>query len=208
MTQWSNKCVARSRLLMTLVCVLLSLTPANGAPQALSLSGAKEPLLVVATPKTASTVSPPRSCPPDSDVEQPNAVRRFFSWVVRGITRPFRRRPRFACYLPPSVSISASPSTITLPCPGTTTVKPLSNCTASSEVTLLAVSNAPENEVLFTWSVTGGVIRGEGQKVTWDLSGVPVGTYTVTVEMNDGNQLTVNASATITVSNCPDCETR
>jgi len=41
--------------------------------------------------------------------------------------------------------------------------------------------------------------------VTWDLYGVPQGTYTVTVEVNDGNQLTANAATTVTVTRCSDC---
>jgi hypothetical protein len=61
------------------------------------------------------------------------------------------------------------------------------------------------DEMLFTWSVTAGRLRGDGRKVTWDLYGVPEGTYTATVEVNDGNQHTANASTTVTVAHCSDC---
>ena len=204
--RWSKNCVTRSQLLITVGCVLLSLTPANGAPHAFSLAAATEPL--VTDTKTASTESPPRSCPLDTEAERPDPVRRFLSWVIQGITRPFRRRPPFGCQLPPTVVIQASNSSITLPCPRTTTVTASGYCPISSEVTLLAAANHTENHVLlFTWSVTGGRLRGKGHSVTWDLSGVPVGTYTATVEVNDGNNHITAASATVTVSSCANCET-
>ena len=41
--------------------------------------------------------------------------------------------------------------------------------------------------------------------MTWDLSGVADGTYTATVEVNDGNQHTATSSATVTVAVCSDC---
>ena len=66
-------------------------------------------------------------------------------------------------------------------------------------------AGADDNELLFTWAVTAGRVRGEGRKVTWDLYGVPEGSYIVTVEMNDGNQHTTNASTSVTVSHCSDC---
>src|SRR6185369_9308997 len=61
------------------------------------------------------------------------------------------------------------------------------------------------DQLLYTWSVTGGRLTGEGRSVTWDLSGVANGTYTATVEVNDGNQHTVSSSATVTVADCTDC---
>jgi K319-like protein len=111
----------------------------------------------------------------------------------------------------PTVSVSASTSTINLPCPegGTSeTCVP----SASREVQLTASASDPDNDtLLYTWSVTGGRISGEGRAVNWDLSGVNPGTYTATVEVNDGNQHTANASTTVTVVLCscppPPCPT-
>ncbi|MDQ6652260.1 MAG: hypothetical protein M3Y84_05915, partial [Acidobacteriota bacterium] len=59
--------------------------------------------------------------------------------------------------------------------------------------------------LLYTWSVTGGRLSGEGRSVTWDLSGVNPGTYTATVEVADGCCHTVPASTTVTVAQCTDC---
>ena len=42
----------------------------------------------------------------------------------------------------------------------------------------------------YTWSVTGGTLTGEGRAVSWNLSGVQPGTYTASVEVNDGNSHT------------------
>ena len=81
------------------------------------------------------------------------------------------------------------------------------NCFVSNEVTLTADAMDPQinNELLFTFSVPAGRLRGVGRTVTWDLAGVPIGTYTATVEVNDGNQLTSNASTSVTVARCSDC---
>lgn len=103
---------------------------------------------------------------------------------------------------PPSVSVSASTSSINLPCPEGSSAE---SCvpSASREVQLTANATDPDNDtLLYTWSVTGGRISGEGRAVNWDLSGVNPGTYTATVDVNDGNQHTANASTTVTVAVC------
>jgi hypothetical protein len=104
----------------------------------------------------------------------------------------------------PSVTVSASMSAIVRPCPpGTSST----SCTPTgNEVQLTANATDPDNDqLLYTWSVTGGRLSGEGRTVTWDLTGVAEGTYTATVEVNDGNQHTANGSATVTVAPCTGC---
>ncbi len=101
--------------------------------------------------------------------------------------------------------MSASSATITLPCvEGTTSA----SCTPSAtrSVDLTADARDPDNDtLLYTWSVTGGRITGEGGKVAWDLSGANPGTYTATVEVSDGCCHTVPGSTTVTVATCTDC---
>jgi hypothetical protein len=119
------------------------------------------------------------------------------------------RRNARALPIPPNVppvvnSVSASPNAITRPCPPPTSS---STCTPSgSEVTLTADAKDDNNDqLLYTWSVTGGRLTGEGRSVTWDLSGVANGTYTATVEVNDGNMHTATGSTTVTVADCTGC---
>ena len=215
--QSSKTCIVRLPCLITLCCVLLSSTPVNNSAQSLSFPAATTGAVATdecatvttrtsigAKPATATTVSPAPPPPPDGD-ETPNPVRRFFSWIIQGVTRPFRRRAKIGCQLPPMVTISASNSSITLPCPRTTTTGS-ANCPTGTEVTLSSYATDPGYELFFTWSVTAGRIRGEGRKVTWDLSGVPVGTYTATIEAKDAHQHTVAAATTVAVSNCKECE--
>jgi hypothetical protein len=106
---------------------------------------------------------------------------------------------------PPTVtSVTGTPSAIVRPCPPGTSSP---SCTPTdSTVTLVANATDPDNDqLLYTWSVTGGRLSGEGRQVTWDLTGVADGTYTATVEVNDGNQHTASGSTTVTVAVCPGC---
>jgi len=105
----------------------------------------------------------------------------------------------------PTVSVASSSASITLPCPEGTSSD---TCTPSASRSIDLTANAvdPDNDtLLYTWSVTGGRLTGEGRAVTWDLSGVNPGSYTVTVEVNDGNAHTVNGTATVTVAECTNC---
>jgi hypothetical protein len=131
----------------------------------------------------------------------PNPVRRFFSWATQPVARLFKK-PYRGCSLPPTVTVSSSTSLITV-CP----VDQMSpTCSERPEVTLSAYLGA-DGEMLFTWEVTGGRLKGEGRNVTWDLSGVGEGSYTATVEVNDGYQHTANASTWVTVARCESCRT-
>ena len=105
----------------------------------------------------------------------------------------------------PTVTVVTSSASITLPCPEGTSSE---SCTPSASRSIDLTANAvdPDNDtLLYTWSVTGGKITGEARAVTWDLSGVNPGTYTVTVDVNDGNAHTVNGTATVTVAECTGC---
>jgi len=106
---------------------------------------------------------------------------------------------------PPTVTVSSSSATITLPCPpGTSST----SCTASASRSVDLTANAvdPDNDtLLYTWSVTGGKLTGEARTVTWDLSTAQPGTYTATVDVNDGNGHTANGSTTVTIAACTDC---
>ncbi len=105
----------------------------------------------------------------------------------------------------PIVSVSASSASITTPCPpGTSSDTCTPSATRSVELTA-AATDADNDTLLYTWSVTGGTLSGEGRLVNWDLSGVNPGTYTASVEVNDGNQHLVTGTTTVTVAECTNC---
>jgi hypothetical protein len=136
----------------------------------------------------------------------PNGLR--FSEDPHGFIGQFwigHRNPRAVPAPPnaaPTVSVSASTNSIMLPCPeGQQPV----DCTpsASREVQLTAQASDPDNDtLLYTWSVTGGRLSGEGRQVNWDLSGVQAGSYTATVTVNDGNNHEATSSTSVTVAEC------
>jgi hypothetical protein len=133
--------------------------------------------------------------------EEPNGFIAQF-WIGRRNERTPPPPPNRA---PTVESVAPSISTVTRACPPPATS---SNCPSSSTVTLVANASDPDSDqLLYTWSVTGGRLSGEGRQVTWDLTDAANGSYTATVEVNDGNQHTATGSATVTVADCPDCVT-
>jgi len=106
----------------------------------------------------------------------------------------------------PTGSVSSSSSSLSLPCQEGTSSK---TCSASASLTvqLTATYSDPDNDtLLYTWSVTGGKLSGEGRMVSWDLTGVNPGTYTASVEVNDGNTHIVRGSTPVSVATCSGCE--
>jgi hypothetical protein len=75
---------------------------------------------------------------------------------------------------PPSVGLASSTAYI--------------STNAVEKVNLKAIScDADGDNVLYTYSTTGGRIAGEGATAVWDLAGAQrPGTYTVSVEVDDG----------------------
>lgn len=193
-TNFCNRC------LIALGCALLLFSIAHVYRDSFSSVDAA----IVSSPNTAASTSPSPVQKRSTDVKRPNPLRRFFSRVAKGVTRVFRKPEPIPCRLPPMVSIRSSSSSITF-CPTTPTPSnPV--CSPNRDVSLSASVGGADTELLFTWNVTGGRLKGEGSNVTWDLSEVPEGTYTATVEVNDGNQLTANASTTVRIELCPGCE--
>ena len=106
---------------------------------------------------------------------------------------------------PPTVSLTASSSSVTLPaaCSGDELPDPTCTPTAGT-VQLSANATDPDGDtLLYTYSTTGGRITGDGPNATLDLTGVATGTYTVTVEVDDGCGCIAFTSTTVTVNTCP-----
>jgi len=72
---------------------------------------------------------------------------------------------------------------------------------ADSQVKLKAIACDAENDnLLYTYSSTGGRISGDGAEAVWNLSGsARPGTYTVSVEVDDGCGCISFESATVTL---------
>lgn len=108
---------------------------------------------------------------------------------------------------PPTISsVTASSSSIILPCAEGTT-SPTCPTSANLVLQLSALASDPDNDVLvYSWTVTGGKISGDGKNVTWDLTGAMPGTYTASVQVADGTHPAVPSSTTVTIANCNNCE--
>jgi hypothetical protein len=115
------------------------------------------------------------------------------------VGRRNERAPEFLPNQPPTVSLSSDLTTVNI-CP-TNASDPLNT---STQLKLTTSANDPDGDtLLYTYSVTGGRIVGEGANVTWDLSGVQPGSYKATVEVDDGCGCTAFAETNITVTG--DC---
>ncbi len=107
---------------------------------------------------------------------------------------------------PPTVTLSASSSRVVLPANCTEGQQPNPNCTpTATTVQLSSTATDPDGDtLLYTYSTTGGRVTGDGPNATLDLTGVAPGTYTVTVEVDDGCGCIAFTSTTVEVAAC-DC---
>jgi hypothetical protein len=123
------------------------------------------------------------------------------------IGRRNARAPEFLPNQPPTVTLSASSGTITRPCPpGTQSRSGQCPTSEGSPVQLAANATDPDGDtLLYTYTTTGGRVTGDGANVSWDLAGVQPGTYTATVEVDDGCGCVAFSSTTVTVAECSDC---
>ena len=103
-------------------------------------------------------------------------------------------------------ALTLSQSRVTIPCGPNE--QPREGTTCSSEMTTNVTTTAvdPENDVLtYNYTVTGGRIVGQGANVSWDLTGVNPGTYTITSGVDDGCGVCGQTKTeTVTVEKC-DC---
>lgn len=104
-------------------------------------------------------------------------------------------------------SVTISDTEVTLPCgPGTSSVS--GRCNDGTSLTVATNATDPENDPLvYQYTVSGGTIQGTGANVTWDVSGLRPGTYTLSVAVDDGcGACGQPRQETIRVVECPDCE--
>lgn len=125
------------------------------------------------------------------------------------IGRRNERAPEFLPNQPPTVTLTATQTAIVLPAQCSPTERPVESVTpsASLQVPLTSAATDPDGDtLLYTYTVTpGGRITGEGANATLDLTGVEPGTYTATVEVDDGCGCIAFSSTTVNVTRQP-CE--
>jgi hypothetical protein len=157
------------------------------------------PLVVVpATTRPATIGSFPAGFTPSDDAN--GFIAQF--WIGHRNAREPDVLPNQA---PVISSFAASTSSITLPCPPGQ-VSDTCPTTPTTSVGLTTTATDPDGDtLLYTYSVTGGTIRGDGANATWDLSGLAPGTYTASVEVDDGCGCVSFSSTTVTITECRDC---
>jgi hypothetical protein len=119
-----------------------------------------------------------------------------------------KREPSILPNQPPVISsFAASAPMITMPCPpGSHSSAGSCPATANTTVGLTTTASDPDGDtLLYSYTVTGGRITGEGANVSWDLSGAGPGTYTASVDVDDGCGCITSSTTTVTIANCGDC---
>ena len=103
-------------------------------------------------------------------------------------------------------NLSVSESKVIIPCAPGERPREGVNCSDNQTVNVATTAVDPENDVLtYNYTVSGGRISGSGANVSWDLSGVNPGTYTITAGVDDGCGVCGKTQTkTITVEKC-DC---
>ena len=120
-----------------------------------------------------------------------------------------RRNPRQAeiVNIPANVTaVALSDTTIVLGCKEGYIPRSGTTCNDSTSVNVATTAVDTENDVLtYNYTVSGGRIVGTGANVSWDVSGLTPGTYTITAGVDDGCGLCGKTQTqTITIAEC-DC---
>ncbi len=117
----------------------------------------------------------------------------------RGVPRPVNQFANVT-------NVTLSETRVTIPCEAG--FQPREGTTCSTDMTTNVSTTAvdPENDVLtYNYTVSGGRIVGSGANVSWDLTGVNPGTYTITAGVDDGCGVCGETKTqTVTVERC-DC---
>lgn len=103
-------------------------------------------------------------------------------------------------------SVTLGSTEITLGCAEGFVPREGTTCSDNRTISVATSATDAENDVLtYNYTVSGGRIVGQGANVSWDLTGVRPGTYTITAGVDDGCGLCGQTKTqTITVREC-DC---
>lgn len=126
-------------------------------------------------------------------------------FIVQGWIGRRNARKKVEINVPAKVdSLTLGKTEVLLPCaPGTTS----ESCTDDMSVTVATAASDVENDQLvYNYTVSGGRIVGSGANVSWDLSGVRPGSYTITAGVDDGCGVCGDTKTqTVEVKECPSC---
>lgn len=139
-------------------------------------------------------------------------AKKKFPNIFRSVGNFFKRlfgvKPKpIICYIATIDKITLSQTEIISKCPSST----LNQGACSKTEKLIKVRtdvNNPDGDVLiYKYKVSGGQIIGEGANVSWDLTDVEPGTYTITASIDDGcGDCSMPKIEQIKVVECPDCD--
>jgi hypothetical protein len=116
-----------------------------------------------------------------------------------GILPASQQRPRQLPNHPPTIESFISSSRSIEICPFLSYGKP--------EVTLFVRATDPDNDqLLYDYSTSEGIISGEGKSVVWNLEGVPRGPHQIQVTVTDAAGVTAKASLTVTTVDAGVCD--
>ncbi len=101
-------------------------------------------------------------------------------------------------------ALDLSETTVTNGCPDGQIPAEGATCSPDMMVDVRTTAVDPENDVLtYVYTVSGGRITGQGANVSWDLTGVSPGTYTITAGVDDSCGVCgTTQTKTVTVANC------
>lgn len=103
-------------------------------------------------------------------------------------SNPCKRPPPEENNKPPDVTdLKLSQTEVAASCPGGQVPQEGMACDDKMTVQVKTTAVDPEKDVLmYHYTVSGGRIVGQGANVSWDLTGIAPGTYTITAGVDDG----------------------
>ncbi len=129
-----------------------------------------------------------------------------FIFQITAGRRNSRQPPRPINQFADVTNVELSETRVTTPCPPGFRPAEGADCSADMSVNISTTAVDPEGDVLtYNYTVSGGRIVGQGANVSWDLTGISPGTYTVTAGVDDGCGIcgkTVTKTIVVEACNC------
>ncbi len=152
--------------------------------------------------QTVTTTSTFRGVPPGFQTS-----RDPHGFMVQAFIGRRNKRQAEIINIPANVTnVTVSENEVWLPCPPGQQSRS-GKCNDEMNVNVTTTATDQEGDTLvYNYTVSGGRIVGTGANVTWDMSGVRPGTYTITAGVDDGCGICGETkTTTIEVKECDDC---